>query len=317
MKTAERQTRSHLIKLFKQQGINPRKQFGQNFLIDLNLVEYIARQAELSADDVVLEVGSGTGSLTAYLASGAGAVVSVEIDPAMHALAKRAVLAYDNVTLFDCDALKAKNTLSPRVLSEVRERLSEGSGRRLKLVANLPYNVATPVVSNLVASDLPWTRMVITIQLELAERMIAAPSTSDYGALSAWLQAQCTVEILKRLPPSVFWPQPKVSSAIVLIAPDEAARNRIADRAFLQDFLRRVFQQRRKLLRPVVRSMYRNDIEKSEIDALLTDDALDPNVRAEELDATALVALSNRLQEKCKSAKVEECKSGRAQTKSG
>ena len=306
MTTAERQTRSHLIKLFAQQGINPRKQFGQNFLIDLNLVEFIAGQAELSRDDVVLEVGTGTGSLTAYLASAAGAVVSVEIDRVMHGLAQRSVLAYDNVTLLECDVLEGKNTLSPRVVSEVEPRLSAGSGRRLKLVANLPYNVATPVVSNLVATELPWTRMVITIQLELAERMIAAPGTREYSALSAWLQAQCKIEILKRLPPSVFWPEPKVSSAIVLITPDEAGRNRIENRAFFHDFLRRVFQQRRKLLRPVVRSMYRKEMEKAEIDTLLSDDVLDPNVRAEEMDAAWLVALANRVWERVQRGRVRK-----------
>ncbi|MEZ6051155.1 MAG: rRNA adenine N-6-methyltransferase family protein [Planctomycetaceae bacterium] len=113
----------------------------------------------------------------------------------------------------------------------------------MKLVANLPYSIATPVISNLVATDLDWNRMVVTIQYELGERMRARPSTSHYGSLSVWLQSQCRVKLLKKLGPTVFWPRPQVNSAIMKITPDRGAAAQISDRRFFQDYIRRVFHQ--------------------------------------------------------------------------
>ena len=136
-------------------------------------------------------------------------------------------------------------------------------------MANLPYCVATPVISNLVASDYVWERMVVTIQLELAERMAANEATSNYGGLSVWLASQCRIEFLKRLPADVFWPRPKVESAMIRIDPDAGLRQAIRDRDFLHDFLRGVFQQRRKLLRNVLVSYYRNELDRTQIDGVL------------------------------------------------
>ena len=308
MKEAERQTRSHLMELFSQHGFHPRTDLGQNFLIDLNLVEYIVREAHLGPDDVVLEVGCGTGGMTAFLAHEAGAVVSVEIDRRMMQLAQEAAGHLPNVTLLECDVLKNKNRLSPRVVEAVTDALGQNSARRLKLVANLPYSVATPVVSNLVASDLPWERMVVTIQLELALRMCARPTGGHYGALSAWLQSQCRLKVLKRLPPQVFWPRPKANSAIVRIVPDAHRRAMIRDRAFLHDFLRRLFHQRRKLMRSVLVGMYRQQLSKSEMDAVLESLLQGAQTRAEGLDPQALVALANRMQEMIETVAVAHTK---------
>jgi 16S rRNA (adenine1518-N6/adenine1519-N6)-dimethyltransferase len=281
--------------LFQQHGFHPRTDLGQNFLIDLNLVEYIVAQADLGPHDVVLEVGAGTGGMTAMMASRAGTVVAVEVDRNMHALATEAVSQFPNVTLLRTDALKNKNRLSAELVDVLQERLAADPQRRLKLVSNLPYNIATPVVSNLVASDLPWVRMVVTIQLELAQRMAAKPGSSQYGALSVWLQAQCRVKMLKKLRPSVFWPRPGVDSAIVQITPKPTARAAIGDRAFLQDFLRRLFHQRRKLLRSVLVGMYRKQLGKPEVDAVLKAMSLGGNARAEELDVKTLVELAERM----------------------
>lgn len=296
MKDAERQTRSHLLQLFAEHGFHPRGDLGQNFLIDLNLLDYIAEQGELGPEDVVLEAGTGTGSLTARLAARAGAVVSVELDANMHALACEALAETGNVTLLNGDVLKSKNTLSPEVLQAVREKLGEGSQRQLKLVANLPYNVATPVVSNLVATDLPWTRMIVTIQQEIAWRMTARPGGSHYGALSAWLQAQCRLKILRKLKPTVFWPRPQVDSAVVRIVPDAEAAAHIRDRDFYREFLRGIFSQRRKRLAGVLKGMYRKTLNKGEIHAILQERQLEETVRAEQLEAATLVELANRLQ---------------------
>ena len=173
--------------------------------------------------------------------------------------------------------------------------------RGLKLISNLPYNIATPVVSNLVATDLPWERMVVTIQLELGQRMSAKPGRSHYGSLSAWLQSQCRVKLLKRLPPTVFWPRPKVNSAVVQLMPDTYGRAAIADRAFFQDFLRRLFHQRRKFLRSVLVGMYRKQLDKAEIDQSLAEMNFKEQARAEEEPPERLVELANRIHAKIES----------------
>ena len=295
MKNADRQTRSHLMTLFESHGFHPRTDLGQNFLIDLNLLEFIAREARLDRNDVVLEIGAGTGGLTTRLAMQAAAVVSVEVDANMYALAKDVVTPFENVTLLNCDALKNKNRFSPLVIEEVERQLAAGPDRSLKLVSNLPYNIATPVVSNLVATNLPWSRMIVTIQLELGQRMTARPGSSDYGALSAWLQSQCSVKILKRMRPTVFWPRPGVQSAIVRLVPAADRTRHIDDRAFFQDFVRRLFHHRRKLLRSVLVGMYRKQLTKPEIDAALESMDLGDRNRAEQLEPAELVALSNRI----------------------
>lgn len=200
MDQVKRQTRSYLMKLFKSNGISPRTFLGQNFLIDLNIIEFIVEQAQLTKKDLVLEVGSGTGGMTAFMAREAGEVVSVEVDPNMYQLVTQATLAFDNVHLINKDALKNKNKIQPDILELLKEKLSQGHLSRLKLVANLPYNIATPLISNLIASDIPWFSMVVTIQLELGQRMSAKPGKSHYGALSVWLQSQADVKILKKLP---------------------------------------------------------------------------------------------------------------------
>jgi 16S rRNA (adenine1518-N6/adenine1519-N6)-dimethyltransferase len=295
MKDTVRQTRSHLMRLFEQHGFHPRTVLGQNFLVDLNIVEFIAERANLDPRDVVLEVGAGTGGLTTYLAEFAGDVVSVEIDDNMHRLAEEMTQNFDNVTLLNQDALKNKNNFAPEVLELLESKLSQSSDRRMKLVANLPYSVATPIVSNLVATNLNWDRMVVTIQWELGLRMTAKPRTSDYSALSVWLQSQCFVKVLKKLPPTVFWPRPGVDSAIVQLVPNPKGRKAIANRPFFHDFVRRLFHQRRKFARSVLVGMYRKQIKKSEMDDILASLNLLPTARAEEMSVGELVELGNRV----------------------
>jgi 16S rRNA (adenine1518-N6/adenine1519-N6)-dimethyltransferase len=293
MKDTERQTRSHLMELFAERGLHPRTDLGQNFLIDLNIIEQIVREARLEPNDVVLEVGCGTGGMTTFLAREAGEVVSVEVDRRMFELASEQVAPYSNVTIINRDVLKNKNRLAPEVVEMVTQKLAADPARRLKLIANLPYAVATPVISNLVALDFPWERMVVTVQLELAQRMCAKAGSNHYGALSVWLQSQCRLRILNRLSPQVFWPRPKVNSAVVRIVPDPERRKQIDDRAFLQDFLRRLFTQRRKLMRGVLAGMYRDELSKQDVDALLESLGFAAQTRAEELEPARLVELAN------------------------
>ncbi|MCA9083083.1 MAG: ribosomal RNA small subunit methyltransferase A [Planctomycetaceae bacterium] len=294
MKDESRQTRSYLMDLFKRHGFNPRSDLGQNFLIDINLIEFAVKAADLSQDDIVLEVGPGTGGMTTFLAAQAKHVFSVEIDRNMYLLASEATANCDNVTIVNQDILKNKNNISPEIVAMLKSALAESPGSRLKLVANLPYNVATPVISNLVASDLPWQRMVCTIQLELGEKMIAEPGSASYGALSVWLQSQCSVRIIRRLGPKVFWPRPKVNSAIVSIWRHDGRGAAIRNKPFFLDFLRRLFHQRRKLLRSVLAGMYRQQLAKADVDRLLSEASMTADVRAEQLDVPTLVALANR-----------------------
>lgn len=297
MEQSERQTRSYLMRLFERHGIHPRWKLGQNFLIDLNIIEFIVREAELTCQDVVLEVGPGTGGMTTFMAREAGHVISVELDPNMYMLASEATAAYDNVTLLNQDALRNKNHIADNVLQLVQEQLDKDPRRQLKLVANLPYAVATPVMSNLLAADFPLARMVVTIQYELGLRMQAPPRHPDYGALSVWMQSQCHVEVIKKLGPTVFWPRPKVDSAVVKVLPDPHLRERIADRAFFHDFIRRVFLHRRKLLRGVLAEMYRDQLQKSAIEQTLQQTGITESARAEELDVATHIQLANALRE--------------------
>src|SRR5262245_40915009 len=218
-----RQTLSYLSRLLAERGMRPKGKLGQNFLIDLNLIDLIVRTAELSRADAVLEVGSGTGGLTARLADEAGAVVSVEVDPAFHGLAAELLADKPNVELVHGDALKHKNELNPEVLAAWDRRAAAHGCTVRKLVANLPYVVATPVIANLLL-DRPPERMVVTVQWEIAERLTAGPGLKDYGALAVLAQSLADVEIVRRLGPSVFWPRPQVDSAIVRITPRDDKR---------------------------------------------------------------------------------------------
>jgi 16S rRNA (adenine1518-N6/adenine1519-N6)-dimethyltransferase len=279
-----RQTLSYLRNLFEERGIKPRNKLGQNFLIDLNLLELLLRHAELTREDLALEVGSGTGGLTVRLADLAGAVVSVEIDSAFAALTDEAVRQRDHVALLHADALAGKNELNPAVLRAVADLAARTGTRRVKLVSNLPYAVAVPVVSNLLLSEQPVERMVVTVQWEIAERLLAVPGTKDYGALAVLVQSLAEVELVRRLPPAVFWPRPLVDSAIVCIRPEEAKRRHVGDVHRFRTFLRDLYAHRRKNLRGALGSLPGRDLNKAEVDRRLAELGLDGTTRAEALD---------------------------------
>jgi 16S rRNA (adenine1518-N6/adenine1519-N6)-dimethyltransferase len=274
-----------LRSLFEERGLHPKNKLGQNFLIDLNLIEVLLRAAELTPDDLVLEVGSGTGSLTVRLVQAAGAVVSVEVDPAFAVMTDEAVSAHrDRAALIHADVLKNKNELNPIVLRAVEDTRQRARTVFVKLVANLPYAVATPVISNLLLSDVRIERMVVTVQWEIAERLMAAPGTKDYGALAVLVQSLADVTLVRRLPPTVFWPRPKVDSAIVKIMPDTAKRAAVGDVLKFRNFLRDLYAHRRKNLRGGLVSMAGRGFGKPEVDEKLAELGLDGRVRAETLD---------------------------------
>jgi 16S rRNA (adenine1518-N6/adenine1519-N6)-dimethyltransferase len=295
--SSSRQTISYLTARFREAGIRPDVRHGQNFLIDLNLLDLLLNAADIQPTDVILEVGTGMGSLTARMAEKAAAVVTVEIDERMYALASEELTDYSNVLMLQVDALKSKNHIEPEVIDVVKEQLEIDPARRFKLVANLPYNIATPILSNLLTCDVVPLSMTATIQKELAERMVAVPSTKDYSALSIWMQALCDIQIVRILPPQVFWPKPKVHSAIVHIVPSPEKRERIPDLTFFHDFVRSLFLHRRKFLRGVLIVMLKDRVEKPIIDELLAAFQFPEDVRAEQLDVETILALSEAVKD--------------------
>jgi len=281
---AERQTSRFLADRLAAAGLRPLSRFGQNFLIDLNLVDLIARSAELRKTDVVMEIGTGVGSLTTRLSDGAGAVVSAEIDHNLFRLASHELAGRPNVRLIQGDALKNKGTMRPQLMDSVREAMARiGPLSRFLLVANLPYNVATPIVSNLLAATPSPDVIVVTIQKELADRMIAVHGTKDYGALSVWIQTLCDAEIVRDLPPTVFWPRPKVQSAIVKLTAVPERRSAIVDIAFFHETCRALFFHRRKFLRSVIISAMKERLEKADVDKLLASSGYNAETRIEQL----------------------------------
>jgi 16S rRNA (adenine1518-N6/adenine1519-N6)-dimethyltransferase len=286
------------MRRFEEAGIRPTARHGQNFLIDLNLLDLLVRAAEIGPKDVVLEVGAGLGSLTTRLAERAAAVVSVEIDPRMHQLASEELAGASNVSLLNQDALHNKNTLSPAVLDAVRTQMAAHPGSRFKLAANLPYSVATPVLSNLLAAEPLPVSLTATIQKELADRIVAVPGTKDYSALSIWMQSLADIQIVRVMPPQVFWPRPKVHSAIVHIVTNPARRGRIADIEYFHKFIRDIFCHRRKLLRGVLAGVLRDQLDKPAIDDLLAAQGIAPEARAEELPVETMVSLAAAIRTK-------------------
>ncbi|MBX7167933.1 MAG: 16S rRNA (adenine(1518)-N(6)/adenine(1519)-N(6))-dimethyltransferase RsmA [Pirellulales bacterium] len=290
--SARNQTLSYLMRTFKRVGLEPSARHGQNFLIDLNLQRLLLESAELAPTDVVLEVGTGTGALSVLMAERAAAIVTVEIDRHLAQVAQEQLAGAGNVVMLVQDALRNKNNISDAVLEAVRAQLAVDPARRLKLVANLPYCVATPIISNLLSTDVTPVLMTVTIQKELADRIVAVPSTKDYSALSIWIQCQCHTEIVRVLPPEAFWPRPKVHSAIVRIRPDEALRAAIPDREFFHEFVRALFFHRRKFLRSVLVAAFKNRLEKPEVDEVLaTLEFFTADTRAEQLDVPTILRL--------------------------
>ncbi len=287
-----RQTKTFLMARFREMGISPATRHGQNFLIDLNLHQVIVDAAELTGSDVVLEVGTGTGGLTSLIAERAGAVVTVEIDGHLFELASELLIDRPNVTMLHTDVLKNKNRFNPVVMEAVGQQLAAAPGRRLKLVANLPYNIATPVLGNLLACEHTPQLMVATIQKELADRLVAEPWSKEYGALTAWVQCQATSEIVRVMPPSVFWPAPKVTSAIVRIVVDAVRRAGVPDLRFFHDFAKAMFLHRRKFLRANLTSALKGRLDKPEVDEILAEMDLASDARTEQLDVPTLLRLT-------------------------
>jgi 16S rRNA (adenine1518-N6/adenine1519-N6)-dimethyltransferase len=281
-----RQTTAYLKQLFEQVGFTIDAKRGQNFLVDLNLLDLLERSADVRPDDVVLEVGTGTGALTERLAGSARRVITCEIDPRLAQLARDKLVDCDNVTLVEGDVLASKHRFAPAVLAAIDAALAGAERGRFLLVANLPYCVATPVISNLLTLPRPFDGATVTVQREMAERMTSAAGSHSYNALSVWIGAQCRGEIVRILPPSVFWPRPKVDSAIVRLDLEPDRRAAVGDLDRFHDFVRDVFCHRRKLLRGVLVRMAGGKQQfqaKEAVEKVYASLGFDASVRAEDI----------------------------------
>jgi 16S rRNA (adenine1518-N6/adenine1519-N6)-dimethyltransferase len=292
-----RQTISFLQRRLQAIGIRPDARRGQNFLIDLNLLELLANAAEIQRTDLVLEVGTGTGSLTAQLAARAGRVITVEVDARLQQLASEELASFNNIEFLQQDVLRNKNNLHGNVLDAIDRALGDPALQDFKLVANLPYSIATPLISNLLRTPHVPSRMAVTIQKELADRIVAEPNSKDYGALSVWVQSLGDPEILRVLPPSAFWPRPKVHSAFLKIDMNAEKRSLYPELEAYHQFVRAVFFHRRKFLRSVLLAAYKDVLDKPVIDRVMDARALGPDSRTEQLTIAELRGLFETLQE--------------------
>ena len=242
------QTKREIAGLLKAAGIRPRKRLGQHFLIDGNLMRRLVRCAELDRCDLVLEVGGGTGGLTDLLAAGAGKVVCVELDRDLYAILEDRFRDEARVTLLHGDVLESKHRIRREVAGTIGTHGGGATGC-VKLVANLPYQVATPLVMNLLVDYPQFRRLCFTVQAEVGERITAACECKAYGPLSIISQSLCSIETVAKLPPHTFWPQPSVDSVMI--------RMDVGDRPFSDQeelcrfvaLVRGAFKHRRKTLR--------------------------------------------------------------------
>ncbi len=286
------QTKQDIEKLLAGAGTTPNRRLGQNFLIDLNLMRFLIDTATITDQDVAMEVGTGTGSFTEGIAERCGHVVTVEYDDALYGIAKRQLEQFNNVTQFNRDVLENKNAIHQDVLDAVQKARQTYPGRFL-LVANLPYNVGSCVMANLITGPVNADGMYVTVQKEVADRMAAMPGHDDYGTLSILMAATGHVHVLRKLPPSVFWPRPQVNSAMVSYERNPIKLKEIHDMQTFKEVIQLLMGHRRKMLKACVK-FAQNNLEKVRHWNLIFDEAfVDPHKRPEEITPIQYIAIAN------------------------
>lgn len=243
-------TKTGVQALLGAHGFHPTKLRGQHFLVDRNLIDAIVRDADVGEGDCVLEIGTGTGILTDALASRAGRVVTCDLDARLQGIAKGLREWPPTVTFLLEDILAGKHKLNAEVIDRWQaEAGGPGGALRPRIVSNLPYSVATPVLANLLWDGVPFHDAVVLVQREAAERFVAKPGTGDYGPMAIAVALLAEAAILRHVPPQVFWPAPKVESAVLRLLPRAPGKARELRDAGLPSLLQDAFQQRRKTLR--------------------------------------------------------------------
>ena len=272
------------IEILKKYNFTFQKKFGQNFLIDTHVLDKIIAAAEITKDDFVLEIGPGIGTMTQYLAQAAGKVAAVEIDKALIPILGDTLSAYDNVMIINEDVLKVD------IQKLVEE---ENGGRPVKVVANLPYYITTPIIMGLFEKHVPIESITVMVQKEVADRMQVGPGTKDYGALSLAVQYYASPYIVANVPPNCFMPRPKVGSAVIRLTTYDNPPVEVDDEKLMFRIIRASFNQRRKTLANGLKNAADLDIPKELIAESIESLRHGPSVRGEALTLEEFAALSN------------------------
>ncbi len=276
------------IEVLQKYNFSFQKKFGQNFLIDPHVLDKIIAAAEITKDDFVLEIGPGIGTLTQYLAEAAREVVAVEIDSTLIPILEDTLSAYDNVSVINEDVLK----VDLRKLTEERN-----GGKPIKVVANLPYYITTPIIMSLFESHVPLKSLTVMVQKEVALRMQAGPGTKDYGALSLAVQYYASPYLAANVPPNCFMPRPNVGSAVIRLTRFEETPVQVKDEKLLFRLIRASFNQRRKTLQNGLVNSQELDFTKEQVAAAIATLGVSPSVRGEALTLEQFAALANALSE--------------------
>ena len=277
------------IEVLQKYNFNFQKKFGQNFLIDTRILEGIIQAAHVTKDDFVLEIGPGIGTMTQYLCEHAREVVAVEIDQNLIPILKDTLSEYDNVEVINDDILKVDiNQLA-------RER---NGGKPIKVVANLPYYITTPIIMGLFESHVPIDSITIMVQKEVADRMQVGPGTKDYGALSLAVQYYARPEIVLSVPPSCFMPQPKVGSAVIRLTRHEVPPVDVKNEKLMFALIRASFNQRRKTLANGLNNFPQISLSKEQIQECIVELGVPVTVRGEALSLEQFATLSNIIEAK-------------------
>ncbi len=274
------------INILQKYNFTFQKKYGQNFLIDGNVLERIMNAAQISKDDCVLEIGPGIGTMTRALAERAGKVLAVEIDDALIPILQETLAPYENITVIHSDVLKLDlNALVAK----------ENDGKPIKVVANLPYYITTPIILGLFEKRVPLESITVMVQKEVAQRMQADPGTKDYGALSLAVQYYASAKVVAHVPPNCFIPRPKVDSEVICLTCFETLPVQPKDEKLMFDIIRAAFNQRRKTLVNSLANAGIAGISKEEVTNALLQMNLPLTLRGERLSLAEFAALSDLL----------------------
>lgn len=272
------------IAVLQRYGFNFQKKYGQNFLIDTHVLDKIIGAAQIGPDDFVLEIGPGIGTMTQYLAEAAREVVAVEIDTKLIPILQDTLKEYDNVTVLNEDILKV----------DIRKIAEEkNGGKPIKVVANLPYYITTPIIMGLFESEVPLDSITVMVQKEVADRMQVGPGTKDYGALSLAVQFYAKPEIVANVPPNCFMPRPNVGSAVIRLTRHEEVPVQVDDEKLMFHIIRASFNQRRKTLANGLSNAPQVHLSKEEIQECIAELGEPLTIRGEALTLEQFAALSN------------------------
>lgn len=288
MKTPTLGNPQNTIEILQKYNFNFQKKFGQNFLIDEHVLDKIIRAAEITKDDYVLEIGPGIGTMTQYLACAAREVTVVEIDRALIPILEDTLKEYDNVSIINEDILKVD------IAALAKEK---NGGRPIKVVANLPYYITTPIIMGLFESHVPLESITVMVQKEVADRMQVGPGTKDYGALSLAVQYYAEPYIVANVPPNCFMPRPAVGSAVIRLTRHQKPPVEVMDEKLMFRLIRASFNQRRKTLANGLKNSGELNLSKEVITAAIEKLGKGSSVRGEALDLEEFARLTNIIKE--------------------